>query len=333
MHTVVIAEAGVNHDGDLSKAVALIDAAVDAGADVVKFQTFKASALATPAAQKAEYQVRQTGSADSQQEMLQRLELDAAAHSALLAHCAKREVAFLSTAFDDPSLDLLLGLDMPYLKVPSGEITNLPMLRRIGAAGRKVLLSTGMANLGEVEAAVEALEAAGAPRSQITILHCTTDYPASLDEVNLRAMVAMAAAFGTAVGYSDHTEGIEISTAAVAMGATVIEKHLTLDRSSPGPDHAASLEPAEFAAMISAIRNVERALGDGIKRPTLRERTNRVHARKSIVAARDLPAGHVLAAADLAVKRPGVGVSPMRWDELVGRAIARSYATDEALEG
>ena len=333
MPTLVIAEAGVNHDGDLAKALALVDAAAAAGADVVKFQTFKASALATAAAPRAEYQVRQTGTTDSQQEMLRRLELDASAHETLVAHCATRRIAFLSTAFDDESLDLLLGLGMPYHKVPSGEITNLPMLRRIGAVGRRVLLSTGMATLGEIEAAVDALERAGTPRGLITILHCTTDYPASIDDVNLRALPALAAAFGTAVGYSDHTAGIDVATAAVALGASVIEKHLTLDRTAPGPDHAASLEPADFATMVTAIRTVERALGDGIKRPTERERANRIPARKSIVAARDLPIGHVLAETDLTVKRPGGGVSPMRWDEIVGRTTTRAYRADEAIEG
>ena len=333
MRTVIIAEAGVNHDGDVSKALALVDAAAEAGADIVKFQTFQASALATAAAPRAAYQVRQTGSADSQLEMLRRLELDPAAYARLVERCAVRGVAFLSTAFDDASLDLLLRLDMPYFKVPSGEITNLPMLRRIGAAGRSVLLSTGMASLGDIEAALEALEAAGTPRASVTVLHCTTEYPAPFDDVNLRAMVVMGAAFGTAVGYSDHTLGIEVPTAAVALGATVIEKHVTLDRAAPGPDHAASLEPAEFAAMVRAIRNVERCLGDGIKRPTARERANRIPARKSIVAARDLPAGHVLVDADLSVKRPGTGVSPMRWDEFIGRITTRPYRADEALDG
>jgi N,N'-diacetyllegionaminate synthase len=332
MRTLVIAEAGVNHDGDLDKALELVDAAAAAGADVVKFQTFKAAALATAAAPRAAYQVRQTGSDDSQLSMLRRLELDAAAHAALVAHCATRGIAFLSTAFDDESLDLLLGLGMPYHKVPSGEITNLPMLRRIGAVGRRVILSTGMATLGEIEAALEALEQAGTPRALVTILHCTTDYPASIDDVNLRALGALATAFGTAVGYSDHTQGIAVATAAVALGATVIEKHLTLDRTALGPDHSASLEPDEFAAMVTAIRTVERALGDGIKRPTAHERANRVPARKSIVAARNLPAGHVLAAGDLAVKRPGGGVSPMRWDEVVGRTTTRAYRADEAIE-
>lgn len=332
MRTVIIAEAGVNHDGVVDKAHALVDAAADAGADIVKFQTFRADRLVTATASRAAYQVRRTGSDDTQHAMLRRLELDAAAHAALVAHCAARGIVFLSTAFDDESLDLLLGLPMPYLKVPSGEITNLPMLRRIGAAGRRVLLSTGMATLGEIEAALEVLERAGTPRERITILQCTTEYPAPIEDVNLRAMGALATAFGTAIGYSDHTEGIAVPTAAVALGATVIEKHMTLDRQAPGPDHAASLEPADFAAMVAAIRTVERALGDGIKRPTPRELANRVPVRKSIVAARDLPAGHVLTAADLAVKRPGDGVSPMRWDEAVGHVTRRAHATDEPIE-
>lgn len=331
-HTLLIAEAGVNHDGDVAKAMALVDAAADAGADVVKFQSFTADALVTPLAPCADYQVRQAGPADSQLAMLQRLELSADAHRQLAERCRSRGVRFLSTAFDDRSLDLLLQLDLPFHKIPSGEITNLPMLRRIGAIGRPVLLSTGMATLGEIEEALIALEAAGTSRDLITVLQCTTSYPAPVEHANLRAMHALAQAFGVRVGYSDHTEGIATAVAAVALGACVVEKHITLDRDALGPDHAASLEPPQFAAMVSAIREVERALGDGRKSPSADELANRIPARKSIVAARDLPAGHVLEARDLAAKRPGGGVSPMLWDEVVGRTTRRDYRTNEAIE-
>jgi N,N'-diacetyllegionaminate synthase len=331
-HTLIIAEAGVNHNGDVATACALVDAAVAAAADVVKFQTFRADRLATSAARKAAYQERQTGAAGAQRDMLARLELDAAAHAAILAHCQTRGIEFLSTAFDDESLDLLLSLNMARYKVPSGEITNLPMLRRVGALGRPVILSTGMATLGDIEAAIAALLAAGTSRDALTVLQCTTDYPASLDDVNLRAMRAIGEAFGVAVGFSDHTPGIEASVAAVALGATVIEKHLTLDVTAEGPDHAASLEPDEFRALVSAIRNVERAMGSGLKAPTPREAANRIPARKSIVAARDIAAGTVFTTDDLAVKRPGNGLSPMRWDEVVGRTARRAFAADEMIE-
>ena len=332
MRTLIIAEAGVNHNGDVATACALVDAAVEAGADIAKFQTFRADRLATSAAPKAAYQERQTKSGGAQRDMLSRLELDAAAHRTIRAHCQSRGIEFLSTAFDDESLDLLLSLDMARYKVPSGEITNLPMLRRVGALGRPVILSTGMATLGDIEAAIGALLLAGTPRDLLTVLQCTTDYPASLGDVNLRAMQVMGAAFGVAVGFSDHTAGIEASVAAVALGATVIEKHLTLDATAEGPDHAASLEPGEFRSLVSAIRNVELALGSGLKAPTPREAANRIPARKSIVAARDIAAGTVLGPTDLAVKRPGSGLSPMRWDEVVGSTARRAFVADEMIE-
>ena len=328
---LIIAEAGVNHDGVLADAHALVDAAADTGADVVKFQTFRADRLVTAAARKAAYQVRTTGSDDPQLAMLRALELSPEAHHALSAHAATRGIAFLSTAFDTQSLDFLVTLQPSAVKVPSGELTNLPYLRHVARVGLPVMLSTGMAMLGEVEAAIDALEMAGCAREAITVLHCTTEYPAPMAEVNLRAMVAMRAAFGVRVGYSDHTAGIEVPVAAVALGATVIEKHLTLDRTRPGPDHAASLEPAEFARMVRAIRNVEGALGDGIKRPTLSESGNRAVARRSIVAAHPIRAGETLGAHNLTVKRPGTGVSPMLWDSVIGRVAARDFAPDEAV--
>lgn len=332
MPVLVIAEAGVNHNGSVDTACALVDAAVAAGADVVKFQTFTAASLATASAPKAAYQERQTASGGAQRDMLARLELDAAAHRTILAHCQARGIEFLSTAFDDGSLDLLLSLGMARYKVPSGEITNLPMLRRVGALGRPVILSTGMATLGDVEAAIDALLLAGTPREVLTVLQCTTAYPASMDDVNLRAMRAMGDVFGVAIGFSDHTAGIEASVAAVALGATVIEKHLTLDKTAVGPDHAASLEPAEFTALVAAIRNVERALGTGLKRPSATEAANRIPARKSIAAARDIAEGTVFTAADLIAKRPGTGLSPMRWDDVIGRPARRAFVADELIE-
>jgi len=332
MSTLIIAEAGVNHNGDLEMARRLIDAAADAGADLVKFQTFSADLLATVYAQKAEYQTRTTGAAETQHAMLRRLELDRAAHEMLMAHSRTRNIGFFSSAFDLPSIDLLVSLGLDRFKIPSGEITNLPYLRRIARQGKPIILSTGMATLGEIQAALEALEAAGAPREKITVLHCNTEYPTPMSDVNLRAMVAIGQTFNVPVGYSDHTNGIEVSVAAVALGATVIEKHLTLDRELPGPDHKASIEPDEFKAMVAAIRNIEAALGDGAKRPTPSESRNRPVARKSLVASRAIKAGELLSPENVTVKRPGTGMSPMRWDEVIGRPARRDFSIDELIE-
>lgn len=333
--TLIIAEAGVNHNGEIALAKKLVDAAADAGADFVKFQTFSADRQVTRTARKADYQQRaaeKDASDESQHAMLRRLELTLPMHEELIAHCAERGIGFLSTGFDIESVDLLLRLGLNRFKIPSGEITNLPYLRHIGAFGKPVILSTGMATLGEVEAAIDVLEAAGTARANITVLHCTTEYPTPMDEVNLRAMQTMHAAFGVAVGYSDHTLGIEVAIAAVAMGACMIEKHLTLDRLLPGPDHKASLEAQELAAMVSSIRNVEIALGDGIKRLTPSEAGNKAVARKSLVAACAIRAGELFTAANLVAKRPGSGVSPMRWDEVIGRRAPRDFAPDELIE-
>lgn len=330
--TLIIAEAGVNHNGDLDLAKQLIDAAADAGADLVKFQTFNANRQVTLTAKKADYQAQTTDSTETQHAMLHRLELTEAMHHQLIAHCAKRNIGFFSTGFDIESVDLLVSLGQDHFKIPSGEITNLPYLRHIGQHGKTVILSTGMATLGEIEAAIEVLEQAGTPRSKLTVLHCTTEYPTPMTEVNLRAMQSIHAAFGVAVGYSDHTKGIEVAIAAVAMGATVIEKHFTLDRNLPGPDHKASLEPAELKAMVTAIRNIEVALGDGIKRLTPSEARNKPVARKSLVASRAIKAGEVFTTANLTTKRPGTGISPMRWDETIGRAAQRDYIADELIE-
>ena len=332
MKTLIIAEAGVNHNGDMAMARSLIDAAADAGADLVKFQTFRADSLVTEKAEKAEYQMVTTGANESQYEMIRRLELTAAIHDELIAYCGRRGIEFFSTAFDVDSLDYLMTLGMERIKVPSGEITNLPYLRRVGSFGKQVILSTGMSNLGEIEGALDVLEQAGTPRNKITVLHCNTEYPVPIDEVNLRAMRSIEQAFGVAVGFSDHTEGIGIAIAAVALGATVIEKHFTLDRTLPGPDHRASIEPDELVRMVRSIRNVERAKGDGIKRPSASEERNRPVARKSLVAARAISKGEVFSEANLTAKRPGTGISPMRLDELVGRPARRDFVPDELIE-
>lgn len=329
--TLIIAEAGVNHNGDLDLARQLIDAAAVAGADFVKFQTFNADRQVTRSAKKADYQAQVTDSTESQHEMLRKLELTEAMHRELIAHCATRNIGFFSTGFDIESVDLLVSLGQDHFKIPSGEITNLPYLRHIGQLGKAVILSTGMATMGEIEAAIEVLEQAGTPRAKLTVMHCTTEYPTPMCDVNLRAMQSIKAAFGVAAGYSDHTLGIEVAIAAVALGATVIEKHFTLDRKLPGPDHQASLEPTELAAMVTAIRNIEVALGDGIKRLTPSEVKNKPIARKSLVASRAIKAGEIFTAENLTAKRPGNGISPMCWDEIMGKRALRDFAADELL--
>ena len=330
--TLIIAEAGVNHNGDISLAKQLVDVAAEAGADMVKFQTFNASRQVTRSAKKANYQSQATGSTESQYEMLSRLELTEAMHLELIAYCEMRKIGFLSTGFDIESIDLLSNLGQECFKVPSGEITNLPYLRHIGRLGKIIVLSTGMSTLGDIEAAIDVLEHAGTPRTKLTVLHCTTEYPTPMAEVNLRAMQSIHAAFGTAVGYSDHTKGIEVAIAAVAMGAIVIEKHFTLDRNLPGPDHQASLEPAELVAMVRAIRNVEVALGDGIKRLTPSEARNKSVVRKSLIATREIKAGEIFSTENITAKRPGTGISPMQWDEVLGRCARRNFLADELIE-
>lgn len=332
MKTLIIAEAGVNHNGDLQMARRLIDVAAEAGADFVKFQTFKADRLVTRQAAKADYQRQLTADDESQYDMIRRLELTPEMHVDLIAHCASQGIRFLSTGFDIESLDLLAGFDMPIFKVPSGEITNLPYLQHMGRLGKPVILSTGMADMAEIAAALEALEEAGTPRQAITVLHCNTEYPTPMRDVNLRAMLSIRDAFGVQVGYSDHTAGIEVSLAAVALGATVIEKHFTLDRQLPGPDHQASLEPDELEALVTGIRNIEQALGDGVKRPSPSEAKNIPIARKSLVAASPIRAGERFTLANLAVKRPGTGVSPMRLNDVLGRAAKRDFQADELIE-
>ena len=330
--TLIIAEAGVNHNGDINLAKRLIDTAAAAGADFVKFQTFNADRQVTRSALKADYQSKLTDKAESQHEMLRRLELTEDMHHELIAHCESRDIGFLSTGFDIQSVDLLASLGQNFFKIPSGEITNLPYLRHIGSLGKAVIVSTGMATMDEIQAAIDVLNKAGTPRTSITVLHCTTEYPAPMGEVNLRAMQSIQTACGVEVGYSDHTQGIEVAIAAVAMGATVIEKHFTLDRTLPGPDHQASLEPAELLAMVSAIRNIEVALGDGVKRPSLSEIKNMAVARKSLVASRLIKVGEKFTSENMTAKRPGTGVSPMRWDEIVGKTALRVYVADELID-
>ena len=331
MKTLIIAEAGVNHNGDLELAKQLVASAAAAGADLVKFQSFITSKIIAKHAPKAEYQKGATDPEESQYNMVRKLELSREDHLVLIEECRTHGIGFFSTAFDIESFDMLMGFGIDYVKIPSGEITNLPFLRYVGASGKAMILSTGMATLGEIEDALAVLEAAGTPRSNITVLHCNTEYPTPMSDVNLRAMHSLRDAFGVAVGYSDHTAGIEISIAAVALGATIIEKHFTLDRALPGPDHQASLEPAELAAMVAAIRNIEVALGDGVKRPSQSEAKNRAIARKSLVAAQPIRAGEYFSAYNLTAKRPGNGISPMRWDDVVGCQARRDFAADELI--
>ncbi len=330
--TLIIAEAGVNHNGDLGMACQLLDAAADAGADLVKFQTFRADRLVTRTAAKADYQKVTTAAEESQHTMIRRLELSDAMHDVLIERCHQRGIEFFSTAFDLDSLDYLMRLGMARVKVPSGEITNLPYLRQVGRCGKPVILSTGMATLGEIEAAIEVFEREGMRRTDLTVLHCNTEYPVPMAEVNLRAMLSIRDAFGVQVGFSDHTEGIEVAIAAVALGATVIEKHFTLDRNLPGPDHRASIEADELARLVHSIRNIEQAMGDGIKRPSASELRNRPIARKSLVAAKPIARGELFSEANLGVKRPGTGISPMRLDELLGKAATHDFNMDELIE-
>lgn len=327
----IIAEAGVNHNGSLDRALAMVDAAADAGADYIKFQSFVPEALVVPHAEKAAYQKTQTGGG-SQLDMLRELQLDEAAHRTLIARCEERGVAFLSSPFDIGSVAMLAVLGVREYKIASGELTNLPLLRAVARVADRVFLSTGMSTLDEIAASLDALEAAGLERAHVTLLHCTTEYPTPYDEVNLLAMVEIGRVFALPVGYSDHTLGIEVSVAAAALGAVVVEKHFTLDRSLPGPDHAASVEPNELAALVAAVRNATVALGSGHKEPTDAERRNMPLVRKSIVAACDITKGEVLTEQNLTTKRPGTGLSPMLWDSVVGTTAPRAFARDEMIE-
>lgn len=328
----IIAEAGVNHNGSLELAKKLVDAAADAGADAVKFQTFKANNLVSKSAHKAEYQKQTTAADETQHAMLAKLELDDAAHRAIIERCKRRQILFLSTPFDVESADMLKDMEMSIYKIPSGEITNLPYLRHISRFGKEIILSTGMSDLQEVHNALGILESEGTTRSKITVLHATTEYPCPMEDVNLKAMLTIQKAFGVKVGYSDHTCGIEVPIAAVALGACVIEKHFTLDRTMDGPDHKASLEPGELQAMVSAIRNIEQALGDGIKRPSPSELKNIQIARKSIVALSDIKKGDLFSQQNVGTKRPGGGISPMCWNDVIGKIAKRNFLADEKID-
>ena len=332
MKTLIIAEAGVNHNGDMSLAKKLVDTAAESGADLVKFQTFSADRLATHFAHKAEYQKSETGETESQHAMLRKLELTEEMHVQLIAHCKSRTIGFLSTGFEIESVDLLNRLGQELFKIPSGEITNLPFLQHIGGLRKRVILSTGMSTMDEIESAISVLENSGTPRNKVTVLHCTTAYPAPMSDINLSAMQSIKSALNVEIGYSDHTLGIEIPIAAVALGATVIEKHFTLDRNMPGPDHKASLEPAELKAMINAIRNIEQALGDGVKRLMPSEVENIVIARKSIVACQSISKGEIFSSENITAKRPNNGISAMQWEEVIGKAANRDYSIDEFIE-
>lgn len=330
---LVIAEAGVNHNGSIDLALQLVDAASAAGADVVKFQTFQAARLVTGLAPKAQYQKTASNVEESQLDMLRKLELSVDDHLRLMNHCKQRNIGFLSTPFDLPSIDFLASLGLSVFKIPSGEITNLPYLRKVGGLGKNIILSTGMSTLNEVREALQVLKVAGTPPCRITLLHCTTQYPAPDESVNLTAMLTMRDTFFDikGVGFSDHTQGIEVSLAAVAMGANVIEKHFTLDNNLEGPDHKASLEPHELSSMIKGIHRVERCLGSGIKHPSTQELANIAVSRKSLVAARAITKGEKFNEKNMTTKRPGNGISPMRWDEFIGKTATRNYAEDELL--
>jgi len=327
----IIAEAGVNHNGSIELAYRLIDVASESGANAVKFQTFKAENLVSKNAQKAEYQKQTTNPSESQFNMLKKLELDTNAHKRLIDYCKKKDIIFLSTPFDHESIELLDELELQIFKIPSGEITNLTYLRHIGSLRKEVILSTGMSTLKEIEEALIILTSAGTSKKNITILHANTMYPTPMEDVNLRAMQTIQDKFDVAVGYSDHTLGIEVDIAAVAMGATIIEKHFTLDKTMDGPDHKSSISPEELKAMVSSIRNIEKALGSSIKKPSKSEKPNITMARKSIVASKSIKKGELFTEKNITIKRPGTGISPMKWDNILGKVAERDYQIDDLL--
>jgi N,N'-diacetyllegionaminate synthase len=330
--TFIIAEAGVNHNGSVEIAKRMIEVAKECGADAIKFQTFKAEEVVSKYAPKAEYQKQTTGEIESHLQMVKKLELSFDDFIVLKEYCDKLGIMFLSTPFDFESIDFLNSLGLEIFKIPSGEITNLPYLEKIGKLRKKVILSTGMADLGEIEDALDILISCGTKKENITVLHCNTEYPTPYEDVNLLAMLTIKEAFKVKVGYSDHTPGIEVPIAAVALGASVIEKHFTLDRNMQGPDHKSSLEPNELKAMVRAIRNVEKALGDGIKKPSPSEIKNKIIVRRSIVAKRNIKRGEIFNEENITVKRPATGISPMRWYEILGKTATRDYKEDEIIE-
>ena len=331
MSVFIIAEAGVNHNGSIALAKKLIDAAALSGANAVKFQTFKTEKLVSKTAKKADYQKHTTDLSESQFEMLNRLELDLSAHKELIRHCKEKSIMFLSTPFDHNSIDLLSNLGLQIFKIPSGEITNLPYLRHIGSLGKSVIISTGMSTLKEIKEALGILIKAGTKKKNITVLHANTMYPTPMEDVNLNAMLTIHKELDIAVGYSDHTLGIEVDIAAVAMGASIIEKHFTLDQTLKGPDHKSSLEPKELKAMVNAIRNIEIALGSNIKKPSPSELVNINPVRKSIVANQNIKKGELLTEINISIKRPGDGISPMKWDEILGTIAMKNYNKDELI--
>lgn len=332
-HVMIIAEAGVNHNGSMENAFRLVDAAADAGVDYIKFQTFKAEKLVSGSAKKADYQIQNTrNSEETQLQMLQKLELSQEQHAQIIAYCQKKNIQFFSTAFDLDSLEYLHEVGLKMVKIPSGEITNLPYLRKAARLFQQVILSTGMTTVSEIKDAVSVFTEAGIPKESITILHCNTEYPTPMDDVNLKAMLHIQEVFGTEIGYSDHTLGIEVPLAAVALGASIIEKHFTLDKTMNGPDHSASLEPDELKAMVSAIRNLEKALsGSGAKEVSPSEQKNIAIARKSIVATKEIHKGELFTEDNIGVKRPGTGISPMKWDEVIGKVSQQNFSEDELI--
>ncbi len=332
-HVMIIAEAGVNHNGNIENAFRLVDAAAYAGVDYIKFQTFKAEKLVSGSAKKAVYQIQNTRNAEETQfQMLQKLELSQEQHAQLIAYCQKKNIQFFSTAFDLDSLEYLHRVGLKMVKIPSGEITNLPYLRKAARLFKQVILSTGMTTISEIKDAISVFTEAGIPKENITILHCNTEYPTPMDDVNLKAMLHIQEVFGTEVGYSDHTLGIEVPIAAVALGASIVEKHFTLDKTMNGPDHSASLEPDELKAMVSAIRNLEKALSvSGMKEVSPSEQKNMAIARKSIVATKEIHKGELFTEDNIGVKRPGTGISPMKWDEVIGRVSQHNFAEDELI--
>ncbi len=329
----IIAEAGVNHNGSVERAKQMVEAAAKAGADAIKFQTFKAETLVTKNAAKADYQKKTSKANETQFEMLKKLELSHGSHLELIKTCELNKIEFLSAPFDLTTIDLLKKIGISKWKIPSGEITNLPYLRKIAAFGQEIILSTGMADLQEIKAAVLVFTTAGVSLEKISLLHCNTEYPTPMEDVNLKAMETLKSSFpGVGIGYSDHTKGIEIPIAAVALGAGIIEKHFTMDKNLPGPDHSASLLPGELAQMVRSVRNIEKALGNGIKKPSPSEKKNIPIARKSIVAACSIAVGEKFTSENLAVKRPGNGISPMKWDDMIGRCADKKYKKDDLLD-
>ncbi len=331
-HTIIIAEAGVNHNGSLDRAKQMVVAAKQAGADYIKFQTGIPEKVISKFAEMADYQKVNVGTRESQLDMVRKIMLPNNEFRELKEYCDRQDIRFMSTPFDLTSIDVLVPLAMDYWKIPSGEITNLPYLRKIARLHQPVIMSTGMSGMEDIAAALQVLIQNGLTREQITLLHCNTEYPTPYEDVNLRAMLAIKEEFQVKVGYSDHTRGIEVPIAAVAMGAQVIEKHFTLDKTLPGPDHVASLEPQELETMVKAIRHIERSLGSGLKQVSASERKNIAIARKSIIAARDIKAGETFTEDNLTVKRPGNGISPMRWDEVMGQTARRDFVEDEPIE-